>query len=106
MRCWTSGRVGLLCTVLAACVFLAAAPRQPPAQEKPAVSCAFSNPAYAGLCHEKAPLQENQTPEQACQGILACLNDSRCLRSYCNATTVRGGWKLASATADASKKEK
>jgi hypothetical protein len=24
------------------------------------------------------------------------LNDSRCTATYCNATTIRGGWKLES----------
>ena len=29
-----------------------------------------------------------------CSRVLSCLNDARCIRTYCNATTIRGGWKL------------
>jgi hypothetical protein len=62
------------------------------------VLCAFSNPAYSGLCKESVPLPNGATPQQACQSVLNCLNNSQCEKTYCNATTQRGGWKLESAS--------
>src|SRR6266566_6829500 len=29
-----------------------------------------------------------------CAQVLSCLNDVRCIKTYCNATTIRTGWKL------------
>jgi hypothetical protein len=29
-----------------------------------------------------------------CREILQCLNDTRCTRTYCSATGIRGNWKL------------
>jgi hypothetical protein len=40
---------------------------------------------------------ENQTPARACRVILECLNDSRCVKTFCQNTTIRGGWSLVSA---------
>jgi hypothetical protein len=58
------------------------------------VDCTFSNPRYAGSCVEQVTPTGQQTPVQACQVILGCLNNSQCVKTYCNATTVRGGWTL------------
>lgn len=68
--------------------------------DSPAVDCSFTNPRYAGTCVEQATPEEDQTPVQACQVILACLNDTRCTKTYCQATTVRGGWSLVSPKPD------
>ena len=72
----------------------AAAQSSPPAAQ---ATCVFSNPAYAGKCTETAPVASGGTAQQACQSILQCLNDVGCLKTYCQATTVRSGWKLESA---------
>ena len=40
---------------------------------------------------------EGSSPAQACQSVLQCLNDVDCLKTYCQATTIRSGWKLESA---------
>ncbi|MGE5813650.1 MAG: hypothetical protein ACM36C_04115 [Acidobacteriota bacterium] len=60
------------------------------------IECTFSNPRYAGQCVEQVTPAEKQTPVQACRAILDCLNNSQCVKTYCNATTVRGGWRLES----------
>jgi hypothetical protein len=60
------------------------------------IDCTFSNARYAGSCVEQVTPTDKQTPVQACQAILDCLNSSQCVKTYCNATTVRGGWKLVS----------
>ena len=65
----------------------------PPAQ----ATCVFTNPAYSGKCVENANVADGSTPQQACQAILACLNNVDCLKTYCSATTIRTGWKLESA---------
>ncbi len=77
-------------------VLLASFPRAAlaPAVE---VTCTFGNPSYAGDCVEKTTRDEKQKPAAACSVILACLNDPRCVKSYCQATTVRQGWTLKSA---------
>lgn len=74
----------------------------PAATENPPVvaECTFTNPAYSGKCvvSEKGPA--DATPQQTCEAILTCLNDTRCAaKSYCNATSIRGGWKLEEAKA-------
>jgi hypothetical protein len=62
------------------------------------VECVFSNPAYSGRCTVSEETPKASPPRKACEAILACLNDSRCVtKTYCNATTVRGGWKLEEA---------
>ena len=58
------------------------------------VICAFSNPGYSGWCRVTQQLRPGARPRAFCSRVLACLNDSRCIRTYCNATTIRGGWKL------------
>jgi hypothetical protein len=61
--------------------------------------CVFSNPGFAGSCTETTDVTEGSSPRQACEVILACLNDSRCVKAYCGATTIRQGWALESAKA-------
>jgi hypothetical protein len=56
--------------------------------------CSFSNPAHAGDCVEVTEVAKDSTARDACMAILDCLNDSRCVKVYCNATNVRQGWKL------------
>jgi hypothetical protein len=63
----------------------------------PQATCVFSNPAFAGKCTETAAVANGSTPQQACQEILQCLNSVDCLKTYCQATTVRQGWTLESA---------
>ncbi len=60
------------------------------------VDCTFSNPRYAGKCVEQVTPSGRQTPVEACRVVLNCLNDPRCVKTYCQATTVRGGWSLDS----------
>ncbi len=61
------------------------------------VRCTLSNPSYAGDCIEKTTRTARQKPADACQPILDCLNNPRCTASYCQATTIRQGWKLKTA---------
>jgi hypothetical protein len=58
------------------------------------VTCNFSNPGYSGWCRVTKQLQPGKRPRGFCSQVLACLNDVRCIRTYCNATTIRSGWKL------------
>lgn len=60
------------------------------------VTCAFSNPGYSGWCRATEPLAAGVSPRGVCRGVLGCLNDARCVKTYCNATTIRGGWRLES----------
>ena len=60
-------------------------------------TCVFSNQAFAGKCTETAAVAGGSTAQQACQGILQCLNSVDCLKTYCQATAVRQGWTLESA---------
>jgi hypothetical protein len=69
---------------------LLAAPQAQPAR----ATCVFTNPAYAGPCAVTVDVPKDGTPRKACEAVLACLNDTRCLKTYCSATTVRGGWQL------------
>ena len=61
--------------------------------------CAFSNPSFAGQCKETTDVRPGSSPRKACEEILACLNNAACIKSYCEATTIRQGWALDSATA-------
>lgn len=87
--------------VFVAVVLLLVAYRGAPAAQSAAPSaqatCVFSNPAFAGKCTETAAVTSGATPAQACQAILQCLNNVDCLKTYCQATTIRTGWKLESA---------
>jgi hypothetical protein len=64
---------------------------------EPPVVCGFRNTAYAGLCEERTPYVKDKKLEVICRPILDCLNDSRCIKTYCGSTTVRQGWTLESA---------
>jgi hypothetical protein len=59
--------------------------------------CTFTNPSYAGECVEGAAIPEGSTAMKACLAILDCLNNARCAKTYCDATTIRIGWELKSA---------
>ena len=61
------------------------------------VQCTFSNPSYSGHCGVSEVAPRSASPESTCQQILVCLNDAQCTKTYCNATTIRSGWKLESA---------
>jgi len=63
----------------------------------PQATCILSNPAFSGPCTQTTPLSPGSTAATACASVLQCLNDVNCLKTYCNATTVRSGWKLESA---------
>ncbi|HTR01914.1 MAG TPA: hypothetical protein VMN82_01865 [Thermoanaerobaculia bacterium] len=88
-------------TVLALAVILLVAGGAPSsARQKtptPQAACVLTNPAYSGKCTQMTPLEAGSTPATACQAVVACLNNVDCLKTYCNATTVRNGWKLESA---------
>jgi invasion protein IalB len=73
----------------------ASSPSQTPGAAS-TVTCDFSNPGYSGWCRVTQQLPQGARPRRFCSQVLACLNDSRCSRTYCNATTIRGGWKLES----------
>jgi hypothetical protein len=58
--------------------------------------CVFVQPSFSGKCRESVEVTEKSTAADACAAILECLNDVRCTKTYCSATTIRGGWKLES----------
>jgi hypothetical protein len=58
------------------------------------VTCGFSNPGYSGWCRVTKQLQPGMRSGGFCSQVLACLNNVRCTQTYCNATTIRTGWKL------------
>ena len=70
---------------------------QAPPEETYTVECTFANPAYSGPCAVSDKVSQKLTPRAACTEILSCLNSAQCLKTYCNATTVRGGWSLVKA---------
>jgi hypothetical protein len=69
-----------------------ARPAEPAAAEEPAPQkCCFSNPRYSGTC-EVAPAKG-----ETCATVLAYLNNPNSLgKTYCENTTIRGGWQSAS----------
>jgi hypothetical protein len=69
-------------------------------EKEPPVVCGFRNASYAGLCEERTPYEKGKKLEALCKPILDCLNDTRCIKTYCGSTTVRQGWVLESATRD------
>jgi hypothetical protein len=75
----------------------AAAAPEPVAAPAAQATCVFTNPAYSGKCVETTSVQGGSTAQQSCEVILQCLNNVDCLKTYCQATTVRTGWKLESA---------
>ena len=72
------------------------APGGPSAQpaETFTAECKLTNAAYSGSCTVTETAPKSDSPQTVCGRVLACLNDSRCTKTYCNSTTVRGGWKL------------
>lgn len=89
------------CFVSIVVVFVSVVARSASAQKETAhppaveVTCAFSNPGYSGWCRQTGAVPEGSTAAGVCAGILGCLNDVRCTKTYCNATGIRGNWKLA-----------
>jgi hypothetical protein len=69
-----------------------AAPSPAPAT----ATCTFTNPGYSGKCVETVATQGG-TANAACKDVLSCLNAPMCLKTYCQATTIRTNWKLESA---------
>lgn len=67
-------------------------------KQEPPVVCGLRNPSYTGLCEERAPYEQGKKLDAICAPILDCLNDTRCIKTYCGATTIRQGWVLESAT--------
>jgi len=67
------------------------------------VECRLSNPAYSGYCGVSEKVSRKVSPSAACRNVLSCLNNSQCVKTYCNATTIRGGWKLESSKAQPAK---
>jgi hypothetical protein len=60
-----------------------------------AVTCAMSNPGYSGWCRQNVDVPAGKSGRAACAAVVACLNNPQCVtKTYCNATTVRGGWRL------------
>jgi hypothetical protein len=83
---------------LLALAIFAVRTRSDPAGTRPGrtVTCELSNPAYSGWCRVTEKLAKGVSPGDVCEGVLRCLNDVACTRTYCNATTIRGGWRLES----------
>jgi hypothetical protein len=75
----------------------APAPAPAPSSGSPTATCVFSNPGFAGKCQENVAVAAGSNEQKACESILQCLNDSRCSKTYCQATEIRTGWKLESA---------
>jgi hypothetical protein len=67
------------------------------AQAPARATCVLIHPAFAGKCTETAEVPEGSTARQACESILSCMNNVACTKTYCQATTIRQGWKLESA---------
>jgi hypothetical protein len=99
-RLFRGMRSSLLVLLLAApadsasAIQASAAPTTPGAPAAATVTCDFSNPYYSGWCRVTKQLAAGKRPRGFCAQVLTCLNDVRCIRTYCNATTIRGGWKL------------
>ena len=93
--------VALGATAAAAAVGFSPSPQaanQAVSQEKePPVVCGFRNASHAGLCEERTPYVKGKALDALCKPILDCLNDTRCIKTYCGATTIRQGWVLESA---------
>ncbi|HKD12777.1 MAG TPA: hypothetical protein VKE50_11905 [Thermoanaerobaculia bacterium] len=79
-------------------VLILASPAIPPpsmvAERERTVTCALSNSAYSGWCRVTEAVPADSTPAAVCGSVLACLNDTACTKTYCDATQIRGGWKL------------
>lgn len=87
----------VLCSLLLARTGLAAnapagnAPASGPVLE---VTCAYSNPGYSGWCRQTQGVPAGGSGARVCAGVLHCLNDVRCTKTYCTATGIRGNWRL------------
>jgi hypothetical protein len=92
-----------LFSVFGACTPAAPSPGRPAAylaSDSPGTAtCVFRNPGYSGQCVQTEEIAAGSTAQQTCESILSCLNNVGCTKTYCQATTVRGGWTLESATA-------
>ena len=84
--------LAIFCAGLASSATASSPPTTPGAGTT--VTCAFSNPGYSGWCRVTKQLRQGRRPRGFCSQVLACLNDVQCIRTYCNATTIRGGWRL------------
>lgn len=89
---------GLIAAVVAGASVSLTAGRPAMQRQEPPVVCALRNPSYAGLCEERAPYEQGKKLDAICKPILDCLNDTRCIKTYCGSTTIRQGWVLESAT--------
>ena len=85
------------CAVLLLLTGLAVGSAPAPPSAPPTATCVFANPAFAGKCTETTAVASGSTETQSCESILQCLNDVGCLKTYCQATTIRTGWRLESA---------
>jgi hypothetical protein len=92
---WTFA-AGLLCVLTTMGVVHAAGSVPPPPPAPSSATCVFSNPAYSGKCTQTSPIAAGSNEQKTCESILQCLNDTRCLKTYCG-TEIRMGWKLESA---------
>ena len=92
-----------LALVLLAAAVLPGFTAAPPAQDAPPppqrATCTFSNASFSGKCVETTDVPTGASAQDACEAILRCLNDTGCVKTYCQATTIRSGWRLESATA-------
>lgn len=72
-----------------------------PNDEATKADCSFSNANIAGFCNVTVPVPRKSTPQQACDGVLRCINSSYCPDSekYCFNPGVSKIWKLEEATA-------
>ena len=96
-RAWLAAAGPIAVVVAGAAASLTAGLPARQSQEQPVV-CAFRNPSYTGQCEERAPYEKDKKLDAICKPILECLNDTRCIKTYCGATTIRQGWVLESAT--------
>ena len=89
----------IVLAVLAAAVLPAfsPAPSQDMPSPPPSATCTVVNATYSGKCVETTEVPTGSSPQQACESILRCLNDVGCVKTYCQATTIRSGWRLESA---------
>jgi hypothetical protein len=80
-----------VCLLLATAASSAAAEESSPSRS---VTCALSNPGYSGWCRVTETVPPGATAAKVCKNVLRCLNDVRCIKTYCNATTIRTNWRL------------
>jgi hypothetical protein len=93
----------ILAGVFFLAVFSARSQSEPPPPSVN-VTCTFAHPSYSGKCRESASGTKGSDPKKPCASILACLNDTQCIKTFCQATTIRGGWTLESAAEEEEKK--